>query len=206
MEGVEFQAHRERQPYVLSLPRTLKMTSEQFWEICQINRDWRLERTREGDVVGMPPTGALTGKRNLKLSAQVSEWADRDGSGVAFDSSTGFELPNGAMRSPDVAWVARARLAGLTGADVERFLPLCPDFVVELRSPTDKLSVLQQKLEEYIANGAVLGWLIDPLDRRVYVYRPAEPVQCLENPSAISGEPVLRGLSVDLAPIWAVDL
>jgi len=206
MEGVDFQGHHERQPAVLNLPRSLAMTSEQFWEICQINRDWRLERTRDGDVVVMPPTGALTGKRNVKLSAQVSGWADRDGSGVAFDSSTGFELPNGAVRSPDVAWVARTRLVGVTRADMERFLPLCPDFVIELRSPTDKLSVLQQKLEEYMANGAVLGWLVDPVDRRVYVYRPTQPVQCLENPSSLSGESVLHGLSVDLTPIWAADL
>ena len=206
MEGVDFQTRREREPYVLSLPRTLEMTRDQFWEICQINRDWRLERTRDGDVVVIPPTGALTGRRNVKLAAQVSDWADRDGSGVAFDSSTGFELPNGAVRSPDVAWVARTRLAGLTRSDMERFLPLCPDFVIELRSPTDTLSVLQQKLEEYVTNGAVLGWLIDPVDRRVYAYRPTQPVQCLENPNSLSGDPVLHGLSVDLTPIWAADL
>jgi len=206
MVSTNSEVHREREPYVLSLPRTLKITSEQFWDLCRTNRDWRLERTGEGDVIAMPPTGALTGKRNLKLSTQISEWADRDGSGVAFDSSTGFELPNGATRSPDVAWVARVRLAGLTQQELDRFLPLCPDFVVELRSQSDKLAVLQQKLEEYIANGAQLGWLIDPAARRVYVYRRGEPMQTVERPNTISGEPVLHGLVVDLMPIWKADL
>lgn len=206
MEGASAQTGVEREPAVLSLPRTLAISGEQFWQICQINREWRLERTAEGDVLIMPPTGALTGRRNAKLSARVLAWAERDGSGVVFGSSTGFELPNGAVRSPDVACVARTRLTGVTRAEAERFLPLCPDFVIELRSPTDKLSVLQGKLEEYVANGALLGWLIDPVDRRVYVYRPSETVQRLESPDTVSAEPLLRGLSVDLAPIWASDL
>jgi Uma2 family endonuclease len=133
---------------------------------------------------------------------QVAAWAQVDGSGVTFDSSTGFELPSGAMRSPDVAWVRRTRLARLTAAQKERFLPLCPDFVVELLSPSDSLSMTQEKLEEYLANGAQLGWLIDPTPRRVYVYRPGAAVESLDNPMHLAGDPVLPGFALDLAPIW----
>jgi Uma2 family endonuclease len=132
----------------------------------------------------------------------VFAWAKRDGSGVAFDSSTGFELPNGAVRSPDVAWVSRARLSGLPQDDLDRFLPLCPDFVIELRSPTDRLSLLQAKMEEYAANGCRLGWLVDPTERRVWVYRPGQPVETIDDPATFSGDPDLPGLSVDLRSVW----
>jgi Uma2 family endonuclease len=136
---------------------------------------------------------------------QVGLWADRDKTGVAFDSSAGFELPNGALRSPDVAWVARARLAALAPEAKKEFLPLCPDFVIELRSSTDRLKKLQEKLEEFIANGARLGWLIDPLARKVYVYRPRTAVEVLDKPKTLRGEPVLRGLKLDLKKIWETD-
>ena len=140
--------------------------------------------------------------RNLRISRQLAEFADRDGSGVAFDSSTGFELPNGAVRSPDGAWVARARLAGLTPEPKNKFLPLCPDFVIELLSPAESLAVTREKMEEYIANGAQLGWLIDAEQARVYVYRPGEAPLILDQPSEVSGHPVLPGFVLQLANIW----
>jgi Uma2 family endonuclease len=133
---------------------------------------------------------------------QVGTWANAEGSGVAFDSSTGFELPNGATRSPDVAWVRRTRLAALTAEQKERFLPLCPDFVIELLTPSDSIQMTQEKMGEYIANGVELGWLIDPAQRRVSVYRPGAAAETLDNPSRLSGDPVLPGFVLDLAAVW----
>jgi len=196
------QTSAEFQPWVVHLPRSLKMSAEQFWEACQLNRDVQLELTAEGELIIMPPTGARTGSRNARLIQQVTQWADEDGSGVAFDSSTGFELPNGAIRSPDVAWVRRDRLAGLPPERLERFLPLCPDFVVELKSPSDPLASVQDKMREYIANGAQLGWLLEPALRRVHVYRPGADISCLDDPSTLSGDPVLPHFVARLAPIW----
>ena len=192
----------ETPPLVLHLRPAIELTPEQFFDFCQLNPDWRIERSAEGDIIVMPPAGGETGARNIKLAAQVSLWADRDGSGVAFDSSTGFILPNGATRSPDVAWVLKSRLAQLTQQQKEKFLPLCPDFVVELRSPSDSLGLLQEKMEEYMANGARLGWLLDPVQRQVYVYRPNVTPERQDQPTHLSGEPVLPGFVLDLAPIW----
>ena len=136
------------------------------------------------------------------LSGQVWAWSERDGTGAAFDSNGGFVLPNGAMRAPDAAWVRRERLAELTAEQKRKFLPLCPDFVVELRSPTDPLAKIQTKMQEYLENGARLGWLIDPEERKVHVYRPGEPVRILENHEKVSGDPVLSGFFLDLRRIW----
>jgi Uma2 family endonuclease len=179
-----------------------RMTADEFYEFCQLNRDLRLELTSEGDLIIMPPTGSKSGHRNLKLSIKLGLWAEQDGTGQAFDSSTGFALPNGAKRSPDFAWIANERWNALTQDEQEKFAPLCPDFVVELRSPTDSLKTLQRKMEEYIANGAQLGWLIDPLERRVYIYRPQTGVVELDNPQTVSGDPALRGLALNLEEIW----
>ena len=132
----------------------------------------------------------------------MAAWARADGTGVTFDSSTGFELPNGATRSPDVAWVRRTRLSTLTAEQKERFLPLCPDFVIELLSPSDSLSLTQEKMDEYVATGTELGWLIDPAQRRVHVYRPGVAIEHLDRPSALHGDPILAGLVLDLAPVW----
>jgi Uma2 family endonuclease len=132
----------------------------------------------------------------------LTQWALQDGTGVSFDSSTGFNLPNGVTRSPDAAWVKRFRLAGLTPEQREKFLPLCPDFVVDLGSPSNRLSSLQEKIQEYLDNGAQLGWLIDPPGRQVYVYRPNRPVEGLENPATILGDPILPGFVLDLQEIW----
>jgi len=189
-------------PVIVHLHPVIHLTDDQLYEVCQLNRDLRIERTAQGDLLIMPPTGGETGDRDSELNMQVRIWAKREQTGVAFGSSTGFVLPNGAMRSPDVAWVRRSRLAGLTQAQKQKFLPLCPDFVLELRSPSDSLSALQDKMQEYMANGAQLGWLIDPQETRVYVYHPQGQVERLENPPTLVGDPTLPGLVLDLQEIW----
>lgn len=193
----------EREPLVIHFSPVLKKMSEQeFYEFCQLNPDLSLELTSEGDLIIMPPTGGKTGKRNFKLNLRLGTWVEKDATGQAFDSSTVFALPNGAKRSPDFAWVSNSRWDALTEEEQERFPPLCPDFVVELRSRTDTLKNLRQKMEEYMANGAQLGWLIDPQERRVYVYRPGAAAEELDDPRSISGEPVLRGMELELQEIW----
>lgn len=193
----------ELEPVVLRFSPVLrKMSEHEFYEFCQLNRDLRLELTSEGDLIIMPPTGSKTGIRNSKLNLRLAGWAEKDGTGQTFDSSTGFTLPNTAKRSPDFSWVSNERWNTLTAEQQEEFAPLCPDFVVELRSPTDMLVKLQRKMEEYVANGAQLGWLIDPQERKVYVYRPGAAVEVLDDPQAVSGEPLLRGLELDLREIW----
>ena len=179
------------------------MTEEEFFGFCQFNRKLRIERTSEGEVIVMPPAGGETGRRNAKASARLTDWAEADGTGVAFDSSTGFVLPNGAERSPDLAWVRRDRWDALTQDQRERFPPLCPDFVGEIRSRSDRLATLQAKMREYVDHGAELGWLIDPLERKVYVYRPGEPVVCLDDPDSMSGDPVLPGFTLDVRQLFA---
>ena len=189
-------------PIQLQLRPVVDLNDDEFFELCQINRKLRIERTAEGDLVIMPPAGGETGSQNAILTALVTTWALQDNTGVAFDSSTGFTLPNGAMRAPDAAWVKRSRLASLTPEQKKKFLPLCPDFVIELRSPSDSLKAVQQKMQEYIDNGARLGLLLDPLERRVYVYRPEVTVVCLDNPTSVSAEPELPGFVLDLSRIW----
>lgn len=192
------------EPLVLRFSPTLqKMSDHEFFEFCQLNRDWRIERTSRGDVVIMPPTGGETGRRNFALTTAFGSWAEKDGSGVGFDSSTGFTLPNGAKRSPDLAWVRRSRWEKLTEGEKEEFPPLCPDFAVELRSRSDRLDRLQEKMGEYVANGALLGWLIDPGEKKVYIYRPQAEVRCLEDPESISGEPVLPGFVLEVRRLWS---
>lgn len=186
----------------IRLRPAIELTDEQFFALCQLNRDLRLERTAEGDIIIMPPTGGKTGTRNLEISRQLGNWTKKDGTGAAFDSSTGFKLPNGAERSPDGAWVRRDRLAKLTLEEKEKFLPLCPDFVVELRSPSDDLTNVQAKMREYIENGARLGWLLDPETRQVYIYRPGVAVGVLQDPQEVSGEPEVPGFILDLREIW----
>ena len=189
-------------PLVLHLGPSIQMDEEQFFQFCRINAELRIERTAEGDLEIMPPAGWETGGRNALLTAQVVYWSLRDGTGIVTDSSGGFVLPNGAMRAPDVAWVRRERLAGLSAEQKAQFLPLCPDFVVELRSPSDRLEQLQDKMREYVENGARLGWLIDPEERKVYVYEPDKEVPALENPLKIDEDTVLPGFVLDLGLIW----
>ena len=195
----------EVEPIRVHLRPILDMNDDEFFAFCQLNRELRLERTAEGDLVIMAPAGGETGNRNARLNAFLTMWALGDGSGEPFDSSTGFILPNGATRSPDTAWVKRDRLAALTQVQKKKFLPLCPDFVMELRSPSDSLKVIQEKMEEYMVNGTRLGWLFDPLDHRIYIYRPGVAVEYLEDPTLISGDPELPGFMLDLANIWGKD-
>lgn len=190
----------------LRMPRGAELTSEQFWQLCQLNRDWRFERNPGGEIKVMPPTGGITGARSLNIAVQLGRWSERDGSGAAFDSSTGFALPNGAIRSPDAAWVSRERLSALTEEEKERFLPLCPDFVLELRSPSDGLNELLAKVCEYVQNGARLAWLIDPVEGCAYVSRPGSETERFELPDKLSGDPELPGFVLELAQVWTPNL
>ena len=150
----------------------------------------------------MGPAGWETAERNARITFRLTDWAIGNGTGRAADSSAGYLLPNGAMRSPDASWVSNERLASVTPEQRSKFLPLCPDFVIELRSPTDRLARLQDKMAEYMANGTKLGWLIDPLNRRVFVYRPGMGVETLEAPEHVSGHPVLEGFRLELGKVW----
>lgn len=183
-------------------PLTAKITDDDFFEFCQLNRGWRIERTSNGEVIAMPPVGGSSGNVAFNLGGAFWAWAESDGSGVGFSPSTGFILPNGAERSPDLAWVVRSRWDALTPEQQERFPPLCPDFVAEIRSRTDSLADLQAKMVEYLDNGARLGWLIDPRERTVYVYRPGVPVERIENPATVSGDPVLPGCVLPIERLW----
>jgi Uma2 family endonuclease len=193
----------EVDPVVLHFaPILQRLRGGDFFRFCQANDRWRLELTKEGDLIIMMAAGSNTGRRNAKLTKLFGIWADEDGTGEYFDSSTGFILPNGAERSPDLAWVRKERWAALSNKQREKFAPLCPDFVVELRSGTDRLKPLQAKMAEYLENGAQLGWLIDPYKRRVYVYRPDAPMQRLDAPETLSGEPDLPGFVLPVAQLW----
>ncbi len=189
----------------ITLPSTLELkidlTDEQFFQLCQNNRDLQFERTASGELLIMPPTGSDTGRRNVKITTQLDIWNSQNNLGEVFDSSSGFKLPNGADRSPDASWVPRERWEALTPEQQEGFAPICPDFVVELRSPSDSLKKIQEKMQEYIENGARLGWLIDRKNKRVEIYRPNRDVEILENPATLSGEDVLPGFVLDLTPI-----
>jgi Uma2 family endonuclease len=189
-------------PLVLRLRPAIELTEEQFFELCQLNRDLLIERGAAGEMIIMAPTGWETGERELEIARQLGNWAKADGSGVATSSAAGFRLPDGAVRAPDAAWLLRSRLARVSAEQRQRFLPLCPDFVLELRSPTDRLRDLQAKMQEYLANGARLGWLLDPEARQVYVYHPDAPVERLDQPDTVSGDPVLPGFVLDLREIW----
>jgi len=178
------------------------MTHDQFEQVCADNRKLRLELTSTGELIIMPPASPLTGMRNANLTSQLEAWARKDATGVCFASCAGFTLPNNAIRSPDASWVRLETWDSLSQEQKERFSPFCPDFVVELRSRTDRLPVLFRKMEEYIANGVSLGWLIDPSTRRVYIYRPNEEVVVLENLESVSGEPLLPGFSLKTAELW----
>ena len=180
---------------------TIELTDEQFWLLCQNNRDLRFERSASGDLIIMPPTGSETGNRNIDLSYQLQGWSRQNNLGLAFDSSTGFKLPNGANRSPDAAWVKKERWEALTAEEKEKFAPLCPDFVVELRSKTDSLEKLQGKMQEYIDNGAKLGFLLDRQNQRVEIYRPNQTVEILDSPQFLSGEDILPGFVLYLENI-----
>lgn len=195
----------ETETLLIEIPLTigLYVTQEQFAALAAANRDLRLERTAQGELIVNPPTGWETGERNSSLTGQLYRWyEENEDLGKAFDSSTAFILPNSATRSPDASWVSRERWQALTPEQKGTFANICPDFVVELRSSSDRLSPLQAKMREYIDNGARLGWLIDPQQRRVEVYRPESAVEVLENPAELYGEAVLPGFVLNLRRLW----
>ncbi|NJP10834.1 MAG: Uma2 family endonuclease [Leptolyngbyaceae cyanobacterium RU_5_1] len=186
----------------ISLDSVLQLTDEQFYKLCQANRDLRFERTATGELVIMSPAGSETGNRNAGITAQLWFWNEQTNLGVVFDSSAGFKLPNGADRSPDAAWISLERWNALTPEQQKRFAPICPDFVIELMSPGDNLLAVRLKMQEYLENGARLGWLINRETREAEIYRPGHPVEVLSNPATLSGEDVLPGFVLDLDQIW----
>jgi Uma2 family endonuclease len=180
----------------------LTLSDEQFYQLCQNNRDLRFERNSQGDLVIMSPTGGETGNRNSEIAYQLQAWNRIHKLGIAFDSSTGFKLPNGSNKSPDASWIPLAKWHGLTTEQQQGFLPLCPDFLIELRSKSDNLKSLQEKMQEYLDNGARLAWLINRQDQEVEIYRQGQTVEILKSPVKLSGEDVLANFILDLIPIW----
>jgi Uma2 family endonuclease len=184
----------------LHLLQKQQLDDDEFYAFCQINPKLKLERTKDGEILIMALTGGKTGAKNMALSAQLWFWNNQYQAGITFDSSTGFRLPNGAIRSPDAAWIARERWEALSESAQEKFPPLCPDFVVELKSESDPLKTAQEKMGEWLENGCRLGWLLDPQGQKAYVYRPGRPVAEWEGFSQqLSGEDVLPGFALDLA-------
>ncbi len=188
----------------LNLPPILSLSDEQFEQLALANEDIRLELTAQGELIIMSPTGGETGNRNFELYLDLGNWNRQTRLGKAFDSSTGFRLPNGAKRSPDMSWIRGERWESLSAAQRKKFIPLCPNFAVELVSESDDLEDSQKKMREYLDNGLQLGWLIIPRTQVVKIYRPSQEVETLESPTTLSGEDILPGLVVDLQPIWEI--
>ncbi len=188
--------------FVLQFSPFIEMDDAQFFEFCQANRDVRIERNSQGDIIIMPPTGWETGNKNAEITIQLGIWAKQDGRGKSADSSTGYILPNGATISPAASWILKERLEKVSPAKRRKFLPIAPDFVIELRSQSDSLQKLKDKMQEYIENGVSLGWLIDATRRKIYVYSSNNEIEILENPTEISGEPILQGFVLNLKEIW----
>jgi Uma2 family endonuclease len=187
------------------LPERFTVTDDQFWELAQTNPELRLERTAEGELIVMPPTGSESGHYNAELTIDIGTWNRRTQLGKVFDSSTGFKLPNGATRAPDTAWIANERWNALTPEQRQRFAPICPDFVLELASASDDLETLRQKMQEYIDNGCQLGWLIIPKLQQVEIYRADGSIEVAQSPVTLFGEAVLPGLALQLAAIFKTD-
>jgi Uma2 family endonuclease len=181
---------------------TVGLTPEQFLRLCRDNGDLRMELTARKELVIMTPTGLATGWRNNIICHRLTEWALKDGTGITLDNNAGYTLPNGAVRAPDASWMPRGRWEAIDKEDREKFAHTYPDFAVELMSPSDTLAELQEKMTEYMANGVQLGWLIDPYEKRVYIYRPDEPFETLDNPATINGDPVLPGFVFNITEIW----
>lgn len=187
---------------ILNNPEIIPITDEQFYQLCAANRELKLERTAKGDLIIMPPTGGETGKRNSDINFELNLWNRQTQLGIVFDSSTCFKLPHGGNRSPDAAWIPLGKWESLTPEQQEKFPPICSDFVIELRSPSDSLKPLQEKMQEYMDNGTRLGWLINRKNRQVEIYRQGREKEILENPTTLSGEDFLPGFVLDLSLIW----
>jgi Uma2 family endonuclease len=186
----------------VNLKSLIEMTDEQFFQLCQNNRELRFERNANGELIIMPPTGGETGNKNARITQQVMNWSDVDGTGIAFDSSTCFKLPNGADRSPDASWIKLERWNALTDEEKQKFPPICPDLVIELLSPSDSLKTTQEKMEEYIDNGVCLGILINRKSHQVEIYKQGKEVEVLDSPTTVSGEDVLKDFVLNLGMIW----
>ncbi|MBM3997665.1 MAG: Uma2 family endonuclease [Planctomycetes bacterium] len=189
-------------PTRIQMAPAVPMTPEQFFEFCQQNPDKRFEQTAQGELIIMPPLGLDGGFQEGEVYWQLAKWAKAVGKGMAVSSNVAFILPNGANRAPDASWLSPEQMASLTDAQRKKFPPLCPFFLVEVRSPSDRLKELQDKMDEYIANGCQQGWLIDPDCRQVHVFRPGQPSQAHDNPQTVSGDPELPGFVLDLGPVW----
>jgi Uma2 family endonuclease len=189
-------------PFTIDLSPIIRLTDDQFELLCAANPDTKFERTPTGEIVIMSPTGGETGMNNATLIARFVVWNEQTNLGKVFDSSTCFKLPNGGDRSPDVAWVERSRWDALTPEQKRRFPPICPDFVLELLSPTDNLSTTQTKMQEYLNSGARLGWLLNPEDKQIEIYRPGQPVEVFQAPATLSGESVLPDFTLNLEWFW----
>ncbi|MDF5724654.1 MAG: Uma2 family endonuclease [Rhizonema sp. PD37] len=188
--------------FTIDLSSVIKLTDDQFYELCQKNSDIKFERNAQGEIIIMPPTGGETGNCNAEITTDFAIWNRQTQLGKVFDSSTGFKLPNGADRSPDVAWIKQERWDALTPAQKEKFPPIAPDFVLELMSPTDTLQKTQEKMQEYMENQVKLSWLIDRKTRRVEIYRQGKEVEVLESPTELSGEDVLPGFVLKMQIVW----
>ncbi|MEI6443209.1 MAG: Uma2 family endonuclease [Nostocales cyanobacterium ELA583] len=184
-------------PVILNI-KNVGLSDDQFYQLCQINEDWKLEQTAKGELIIMPPVGAISGNRESEFNADVVIWNRQTKLGKVFSSSTVFTLPNGGKRSPDVAWIANERWESLSIKEREKFAKICPDFVIELRSRTDSLSQLQEKMQEYLNSGLRLGWLINPQNQQVEIYRQNQPVEIVSLPTTLSGENVLPGFILEL--------
>ncbi len=189
--------------YTINLDPIVKLTREQFYELCAANPELKLERNANGELVIMSPTGGETGTWNSDITIDLGIWNRQTATGKTFDSSTGFSLPRGSDRSPDAAWIPIEKWNALTTAQRKKFLPLCPDFVIELLSPTDSWIKGLAKMQEYQDNGGRLGWLIDPESKRVAIFRLGQPIEILEAPVSLSGEDVLLGFVLNLENIWS---
>ncbi len=186
----------------IKLNSIIQLTDNQFYQLCRENPEIKFERNAGGELLIMAPTGGETGNRNFEMTADFVIWNRQTQLGVGFDSSTCFKLPNGANRSPDVAWIRKDRWDTLTAKQKEKFPPIAPDFVLELMSPSDTLRETQEKMREYIDNGVKLGWLINPKMRQIEIYRLGQPVEILTSPQELSGEDVLPGFILNLSIIW----
>ena len=197
-------------PPTIELPKAVRLvlnvgsvglTDDQFLRLCRDNRDLRIEMTAKGELIVMSPTNPETGRKNATITARAWNWTMKDGTGVCFDSSSVFTLPNGAKRSPDGAWIPKSRWDRFAKEQKEQFTEICPAFVIELRSPSDRLADIEEKMEEYMANGARLGWLLDPIKNRATVYQPGGLPEHIDSPTVLKGDPVLPGFSFDFKEI-----
>ncbi len=186
----------------INLDHIIQLNDDQFYQLCRNNPEIKFERNHKGEIIIVSPTGGETGNCNIEIGADFVIWNRQARLGILFDSSTCFQLPNGANRSPDVSWISNQRWNTLTREQKEKFPPIAPDFVLELMSPTDTLKETQAKMQEYMENGVKLGWLINRKLRQVEIYRWEQPVEILENPTQISGEDILLGFILDLQMVW----